>query len=349
MGQLLGDVWLAQGRAGGALNLTAWKDFPDVVDVYVYGKREARANRKMGHFVVHADTPDRALDRARAFRPRSRVDMEELLAHVAPRASRQHLRADSRAGRCGEGLPPAAPAKKGEAVRLWLQAVNTEPATSLSARLVQLDRFARSTTASTLWPLYEALARRARRPAHRDARHALPRGRPALALSPKLIRRLLDCVETHGDDGHFRALELGLDTNLLEANLAVRAVRVMQRGLAAKPQGPELTAAERKAFRARDWTVAPVTTPAVDPLVAVYEAPADLARRRVLADVLLERGDRAANSSRCSWRTRRRSGRPRWSTSSAAAGSVASPTSSTSPSTSPASPMASSARCRFTP
>ena len=70
MGQLLGDVWLAQGRTGGALDLTAWKDFPDVVDVYLYGKREARPNRKMGHFVVHADTPERAMERAGLFRKR---------------------------------------------------------------------------------------------------------------------------------------------------------------------------------------------------------------------------------------------------------------------------------------
>jgi 5-(carboxyamino)imidazole ribonucleotide synthase len=70
MGQLLGDVWLAQGRTGGALDLTAWRDFPDVVDVYLYGKREARPNRKMGHFVVHADTPERAMDRAVLFRRR---------------------------------------------------------------------------------------------------------------------------------------------------------------------------------------------------------------------------------------------------------------------------------------
>lgn len=72
MGQLLGEVWLAQGRRGGALDLTAWKDFPDVVDVYVYGKREARAQRKMGHFVVHADTPERAMERAALFRERLR-------------------------------------------------------------------------------------------------------------------------------------------------------------------------------------------------------------------------------------------------------------------------------------
>lgn len=73
MGQLLGEVWIAQGRTGGALDLTAWKDFPDVVDVYVYGKREARPNRKMGHFVVHADTPERAMERAVLFRQRLRT------------------------------------------------------------------------------------------------------------------------------------------------------------------------------------------------------------------------------------------------------------------------------------
>lgn len=68
MGNLLGDVWLAQGRAGGALNLAAWERFPDVVDVFLYGKHQARAKRKMGHFVVRADTPPRAMERARAFR-----------------------------------------------------------------------------------------------------------------------------------------------------------------------------------------------------------------------------------------------------------------------------------------
>jgi len=68
MGQLLGDVWLAQGRDGGPLDLSAWRHFPDVVDVYVYGKRHARPNRKMGHFVVRADTPDAAQVRALAFR-----------------------------------------------------------------------------------------------------------------------------------------------------------------------------------------------------------------------------------------------------------------------------------------
>lgn len=68
MGQLLGDLWLAQGRSGGPLDLSAWRDFPEVVDVYLYGKREARSRRKMGHFVVHAPTAELAAARAVAFR-----------------------------------------------------------------------------------------------------------------------------------------------------------------------------------------------------------------------------------------------------------------------------------------
>jgi len=68
MGQLLGDVWLAQGRKGGALDLSALRSFPEVAEVYTYGKREAREKRKMGHFVVRADSMERALARAREFR-----------------------------------------------------------------------------------------------------------------------------------------------------------------------------------------------------------------------------------------------------------------------------------------
>ncbi|MBK7857339.1 MAG: ATP-grasp domain-containing protein [Archangiaceae bacterium] len=68
MGQLLGDVWLAQGKDGGALDLSALRDFPEVVEVYTYGKLEARPKRKMGHFVVRADTIEVALAKARALR-----------------------------------------------------------------------------------------------------------------------------------------------------------------------------------------------------------------------------------------------------------------------------------------
>ena len=70
MGNLLGDVWLDQGHAGpeSHLDLAAWSAFPDVIDVVLYGKREPRPRRKMGHFVVRAGDAEQALSRARAFR-----------------------------------------------------------------------------------------------------------------------------------------------------------------------------------------------------------------------------------------------------------------------------------------
>jgi 5-(carboxyamino)imidazole ribonucleotide synthase len=68
MGNLLGDVWRGQGRGGGPLDLSAWADFPDVLDVFISGKAEARPRRKMGHFVVRAENAEAAMKTARAFR-----------------------------------------------------------------------------------------------------------------------------------------------------------------------------------------------------------------------------------------------------------------------------------------
>lgn len=69
MGNLLGDVFLAQGTDGKKpLNLQALEAFPEVVDVVIYGKHEARAKRKMGHFVAKGSTGDDALDQAMRFR-----------------------------------------------------------------------------------------------------------------------------------------------------------------------------------------------------------------------------------------------------------------------------------------
>jgi len=68
MGNLLGDVWLSQKSPDGKLNLDAWAHFPEVLEVYVYGKREAKPQRKMGHFILKADNAKQALLRAQAFR-----------------------------------------------------------------------------------------------------------------------------------------------------------------------------------------------------------------------------------------------------------------------------------------
>lgn len=66
MANLLGDVWLAQ--RSDKLDLSCWREHPAVVDVVLYGKKAARARRKMGHFVTHAATPEEAMAAARAFR-----------------------------------------------------------------------------------------------------------------------------------------------------------------------------------------------------------------------------------------------------------------------------------------
>jgi 5-(carboxyamino)imidazole ribonucleotide synthase len=68
MGNLLGDVWRAQDRGGGPLDLSAWAGFPEVTEVFLYGKAEARPRRKMGHFVVRGSSPEAAMKTARAFR-----------------------------------------------------------------------------------------------------------------------------------------------------------------------------------------------------------------------------------------------------------------------------------------
>lgn len=59
MGNLLGDIWLAQGRT--ELSLDAWRAHPAVIDVYLYGKHDPRPRRKMGHCI--AIGPDTAAAR----------------------------------------------------------------------------------------------------------------------------------------------------------------------------------------------------------------------------------------------------------------------------------------------
>jgi len=66
MGNLLGDIWLAQGRRD--LDLSSLRQFPEVIDVVLYGKRDAQPRRKMGHFVTQAPDADRAIRAAKAFR-----------------------------------------------------------------------------------------------------------------------------------------------------------------------------------------------------------------------------------------------------------------------------------------
>ncbi|HEY9714869.1 MAG TPA: ATP-grasp domain-containing protein [Chroococcales cyanobacterium] len=76
MGNILGDVYLSQNEkhadAGDdrlhTLDTSCREAHPAVVDVILYGKKEARTGRKMGHFITHADTAEQALEAAKAFR-----------------------------------------------------------------------------------------------------------------------------------------------------------------------------------------------------------------------------------------------------------------------------------------
>ena len=67
MGNLLGDVWLAQARET-SLDLTSWSSFEDVIDIHLYGKRRPAERRKMGHFVVRGASSNEALARTEEFR-----------------------------------------------------------------------------------------------------------------------------------------------------------------------------------------------------------------------------------------------------------------------------------------
>lgn len=70
MANLLGDTWLDQGAEPGnpVLDLRDLGSHPEIVDVYIYGKQEARRKRKMGHLVCTAATPEEALTGASRFK-----------------------------------------------------------------------------------------------------------------------------------------------------------------------------------------------------------------------------------------------------------------------------------------
>ncbi len=71
MGNLLGEVFIAQNgeqKQEASLDLSCIAEHPNVIDIVLYGKKEARVGRKMGHFVTYGDTPEKATTAAEAFR-----------------------------------------------------------------------------------------------------------------------------------------------------------------------------------------------------------------------------------------------------------------------------------------
>lgn len=186
---------------------------------------------------------------------------------------------------------PRLPAKKSDAARALLNAFEGEPGFLRSARLRQLEQFARTTSATVLWPLFEALSKVPPDPRIATLTTRLLVGDLEVPLTSKLTRRLLDCVETHGDDSHFRALELGFPLHLLDDGLAARTVRLLQRGLATRPEGPEVTLAERKRILTTRWELPAAPAPLESLYAPIWAHPHERSGRQVLADLLLERGD----------------------------------------------------------
>jgi 5-(carboxyamino)imidazole ribonucleotide synthase len=66
MGNLLGDLWLERGSVD--LNLGAWARHEEILDVVLYGKKDARRGRKLGHFVAHGPDAEAVVEAAREFR-----------------------------------------------------------------------------------------------------------------------------------------------------------------------------------------------------------------------------------------------------------------------------------------
>ncbi len=183
--------------------------------------------------------------------------------------------------------------KRGQkaAVLEWLDVTAREGPATLSLRLAQLEPLLSEWSPASSWPLFEALASRAADPRLATFATRLLVGDVRLAFTDKLRRRLLNCVETHGDLGHYRALEVGFRTRLLDDGLVERFQRLLKHGLAAKVDGPELSPEERGALASQVWEPGALPDAGPDLLSLVYEAPSELGRRQVLADSLLEKND----------------------------------------------------------
>lgn len=70
MVNLLGDVWLDEAQR--SLDLAPLADAPGLLELVLYGKREPRPKRKMGHLAVEGTDPAEAVRRARDLREKLR-------------------------------------------------------------------------------------------------------------------------------------------------------------------------------------------------------------------------------------------------------------------------------------
>lgn len=64
MGNLLGELWHGHKE----LSLASLTNYPEIIELTLYGKNEARPKRKMGHFITYSTNPQQALSAAIAFK-----------------------------------------------------------------------------------------------------------------------------------------------------------------------------------------------------------------------------------------------------------------------------------------
>lgn len=188
--------------------------------------------------------------------------------------------------------PSPLPKKGQKAAALeWLDVTAREGPATLSHRLAQLEVLISDWSPSNLWPVFEAIATRPADPRLGTLATRLLVGDIRVEFTDKLHRRLINCVEAHGDVSHYRALEVGFSTRMLDEKLAERVLRLIKKGLTAKVVGAELPPGERASLASQMWEPGELPSSSNDLLALVYEDPHDLARRQVLADSLLERSD----------------------------------------------------------
>lgn len=204
--------------------------------------------------------------------------------------------------------------KKGKDVeQRWVDLARGATDAQLSAYLAALSRHV--ATARFTWPIVELLAEREPDPrvAH-FALETLQRIGKLRHASTKLGRRLVECVETHGDASFAAPLRKCRVTGWVQPervkNVAARLERSGKPFEATKKELTSLLAAAKKVKRQPfGATAAPADTGA-KLLAAVYANPADDAPRLVYADWLLERNDPRGELISLQFQRRRGEGTP---------------------------------------
>lgn len=183
---------------------------------------------------------------------------------------------------------PVATAKGAAADQAWVDLARTANDLQLSHALAALVQHFK--TARFTWPIVELLADREPDPRIADFACALLLNLKSMRhTSGKQLRRLVECVERHGDASH--APQLKAPAIAGWGGISVERVKNVKKKLQTRPvtftEALELPSEAPLTFSAPTSTVR--TGAAL--LAAVYENPADDALRLVYADWLLEHGD----------------------------------------------------------